>query len=100
MSAAIEARCEPHRLGEPESGLPRAADRPPPCDNAPVTAIVQAKLFPATGLAHRVMLQPDCVIAARAHPDISGDIAQKLVRVEIAAESVEVRLVLAQRRDP
>src|ERR1700735_3337435 len=49
--------------------------------------------------AHRVPAETHGVLASGAQPDEAGHVAQELVRVEVAAQALEVGPVLAQRGD-
>src|SRR5580693_9025694 len=51
------------------------------------------------GLAHGVAAEADGVVDLRGQADVAGRVAQELVRVEVAAQSLDVGPVLAQRGD-
>src|SRR5215469_17496427 len=49
--------------------------------------------------AHRIVLEPDRIIATSGHADVAGDLPQEIVRVEIAAEASQIGAMLPQRGD-
>src|SRR6516162_1444128 len=61
-----------------------------------ISYMEQASLM---ALSHRVAVKRDGIFASGAQSDVARHVPQELVRIEIAAETVDIGLVLAQRRD-